>query len=433
MYLKNDNILKNEEGITLVALVISIVVLLILAGVTILALAGSNGILKQVAEAKNATKKATYREKINLILQNERINNNNINLEEVENKLKQDRELKNSEYFYALNELQVKTQEGWQFYITQEGIKDETTLVELNIADGNIEISNEGYKQGNKENNSYTGGYIIYSDNFEEEQENTIKILNGVQYVLLKNVNINTTTGGKDNSCIWINKSAELKLTLREENKLRPYRSNSAGIAVEGKLDITEDSTGNLTCYDGWQGAAIGTTYGKKRATIEINGGNIIAYSGGGGRAAEIGRGNQGGFVTVIINGGKINIVSDSVYGACIGSGYNGSGVNDRVIIRGGTIEVNRKIGQEMSKTCASVEIQGGNIKCKEVDPEPINQENEKVYKKIVSGLQVSKKVKNIKFNVDYNYGLKDMYTDSDGKLYLYLPSNVEVDKVEFE
>lgn len=424
---------KEQNGITLIALVVTIILLLVLAGVAISMLGGENGILKQVAYAKNTTKKATYKEKINLILQNERINNNNINLEEVKNKLKQEREFKNSEYFYAQNELQVKTQEGWQFYITQEGIKDETTLVELNIADGNIEISNEGYKQGNKENNTYTGGYIIYSDNFEEEQENTIKILNGVQYILLKNVNINTTTGNKNNSCIWISKSAELKLTLREENKLRPYRQESAGIAVEGKLDITEDSTGNLICYDGNQGAAIGTTYRKDGATIEINGGNIIAYNATGSSSAVIGRGNQGGHVTVIINGGKINIVSNSPYGACIGSGYNGNGVNDRVIIRGGTIDVNRKIGQDLSKKCASVEIQGGNIKCKAVDPEPINQENEKVYKKIVSGLQVSKKVKNIKFNVDYNYGLKDMFTDSDGKLYLYLPSNVEVDEVEFE
>ena len=38
---------NNEKGITLVALVITIIVLLILAGVTILALSGDNGILNR--------------------------------------------------------------------------------------------------------------------------------------------------------------------------------------------------------------------------------------------------------------------------------------------------------------------------------------------------------------------------------------------------
>ena len=42
----------NTRGITLIALVITIIVLLILAGVTINALSGDNGILKRATEAK---------------------------------------------------------------------------------------------------------------------------------------------------------------------------------------------------------------------------------------------------------------------------------------------------------------------------------------------------------------------------------------------
>ena len=45
----------NTKGITLIALVISIIVLLILAGITIVALSGNNGILKRATEAKNST------------------------------------------------------------------------------------------------------------------------------------------------------------------------------------------------------------------------------------------------------------------------------------------------------------------------------------------------------------------------------------------
>ena len=49
---------KKESGITLIALVISIIVLLILAGVTIAALSGDNGILTRAKEAKEKTEQA---------------------------------------------------------------------------------------------------------------------------------------------------------------------------------------------------------------------------------------------------------------------------------------------------------------------------------------------------------------------------------------
>ena len=54
--------LKNK-GITLIALVITIIVLLILAGVSIAMLTGSNGILTQASNAKQATEESTEKEK----------------------------------------------------------------------------------------------------------------------------------------------------------------------------------------------------------------------------------------------------------------------------------------------------------------------------------------------------------------------------------
>ena len=56
--MKIKNGLKNARGITLIALVITIVVLLILAGVTIATLTGDNGIITRANEAKEATEKA---------------------------------------------------------------------------------------------------------------------------------------------------------------------------------------------------------------------------------------------------------------------------------------------------------------------------------------------------------------------------------------
>jgi len=57
---------KNSKGITLIALVITIIVLLILAGVAISMLSGENGILKQAAEAKTETEIKSTREAIKL-------------------------------------------------------------------------------------------------------------------------------------------------------------------------------------------------------------------------------------------------------------------------------------------------------------------------------------------------------------------------------
>ena len=56
----------NERGITLIALVVTIVVLLILAGVSISMLTGENGIIKQASNAKDATEQAKVEELVDL-------------------------------------------------------------------------------------------------------------------------------------------------------------------------------------------------------------------------------------------------------------------------------------------------------------------------------------------------------------------------------
>ena len=68
---------KKEEGITLIALVITIIILLILAGVSIAMLTGNNGILIQSKLAKENTTKAAQKENEDLI-ELEMIANNSI-------------------------------------------------------------------------------------------------------------------------------------------------------------------------------------------------------------------------------------------------------------------------------------------------------------------------------------------------------------------
>ena len=65
--------MRNQRGITLVALVITIIVLLILAAVTIAALGGSNGILTNASRAQVANELGEAQDMVNLAV-NEAIN-----------------------------------------------------------------------------------------------------------------------------------------------------------------------------------------------------------------------------------------------------------------------------------------------------------------------------------------------------------------------
>lgn len=47
--------MKEQKGITLVALVITIIILLILAGITVATLSGDNGLFNRAKQAKNNT------------------------------------------------------------------------------------------------------------------------------------------------------------------------------------------------------------------------------------------------------------------------------------------------------------------------------------------------------------------------------------------
>ena len=57
--------MKNSRGITLVALVVTIVILLILASISITALSGNNSIINRAEKAKEDTERAELEEVLN--------------------------------------------------------------------------------------------------------------------------------------------------------------------------------------------------------------------------------------------------------------------------------------------------------------------------------------------------------------------------------
>ena len=66
-----------SKGVTLIALAVTIVVMLILAGVTISVLNGENGIVKQAQKAKEESKIKELKEKVRIDIAGKRVENIN--------------------------------------------------------------------------------------------------------------------------------------------------------------------------------------------------------------------------------------------------------------------------------------------------------------------------------------------------------------------
>lgn len=78
-----------EKGITLIALVITIIVLIILAGVTIATLVGENGIMKRANEATEKTKEANAEEQVELAVLGSKDTQGNLNNDDLRDNLNQ--------------------------------------------------------------------------------------------------------------------------------------------------------------------------------------------------------------------------------------------------------------------------------------------------------------------------------------------------------
>ena len=75
--------MRKEKGITLVALVVTVIILLILASVTLSMLTGDNGIISKAREAKEKTEIAEWEERIDLAIIEVKSEKRNPSLEDV--------------------------------------------------------------------------------------------------------------------------------------------------------------------------------------------------------------------------------------------------------------------------------------------------------------------------------------------------------------
>ena len=118
--------MNKQKGITLIALVITIIVLLIIAGISLAMLTGENGILKKAMNAKEETQIKGYYEKIELIRNELRLEKENYlppSIAEMKEEFDKNQtdwvastEIKTID---GIETLELITKEGYIFHITE--------------------------------------------------------------------------------------------------------------------------------------------------------------------------------------------------------------------------------------------------------------------------------------------------------------------------
>lgn len=193
--------------------------------------------------------------------------------------------------------------------------------------------------------------------------------------------------------------SNDVTLYLYGYNELTAFSDTVAGIRVyEGKaLTINNDSAGVLTVYGGSNGAAgAGGISGKNAGKIIINGGRIYANGQNGG--SGIGGGKGATADTITINGG-------TVVATHTGDGYD--------------------IGSGQGAAATPIIIKGGSVKATSFNGTPTNGSGQQVYRVTIGNLEPNTAVSVVDIEGLDAYGTTDIYSDEQGKIYLWLPNGV--------
>ena len=375
---------KVKKGISLIVLIITIIVVIILAAVVILSLSKDGGIINKARYAKDEYNKIEYRDRINeayTIVKNKQEMQGKTDREIFE-EVKKSLNFEKAKYEISDKSMNITTKEGYEYTLTGDGnVYDEKVII-LDIADGNIDLYSNGYKQytgtlqGLNKNGAtaYIGKYIITGTT----TENVVRVCDVGNYnVVIKNLYIdvsqsacsafNANRGNKPTECF-------VNLILEGENHFQSGYGPGLGFAgakpnvngVTNGSTLTIEGKGSLEafgCGNGYAAAGIGNSYtgdaGGQVCNIIINSGKIKAV--GKGNASNIGGVLYRNVNNIIINGGEIYAQGGN--GSGIGTR---SGIADNIIINGGNITaIGGEYGVGIGGTkegSGKVEINGGNI-----------------------------------------------------------------------
>ncbi len=183
---KNSKKKDFTKGITLIALVITIIVLLILAGITIATLVRENGILSKATEASNKTEEKNAEEEVKIAVMGS-IGTNG----ELENDVLKDNLNKIENISGVPEEI---TDSSYPLTVTVEGKYSYTINKNGSIGQGEV-VSREGIKVGDYVNYTYdqkTTGYSLLSTQSGYTSNQTINQKSGMKWRVL-NIHENGT------------------------------------------------------------------------------------------------------------------------------------------------------------------------------------------------------------------------------------------------
>ena len=264
-----DKIKKQQKGITLIALVVTIIILLILAGVSIAMLTGNNGVLTQAKSAKENTRVGEVQEKVKLAAQAALTANlgNGIEKEkfqeELNNMFTQGEQVgleydeTNKKYTVTVDKYEVEVSNMGAVGEAKEAvIQAKLTLTYKNteqkagenvakVVDKNVPIPTNFYYVGGTKD---TG--VVISDNSADENQGVDSNLSGNQFVWVpvnqnQKLQIDVTSKDDISSISLKDPFGEEKLT--ESNVGKTYNKKDQEPTINGTYSLTITTTTGKT------------------------------------------------------------------------------------------------------------------------------------------------------------------------------------------
>ena len=233
------------------------------------------------------------------------------------------------------------------------------SVISANASGVSYKVSYDSYYYTNSLTINTNGSYTIgMKSGVTQTTKDVIVISSGVTAdITLVDVNIDVRNANF--ATAFYMHLATVNLTLIGGNTLRSGY-NRAGLGLyEGKLHITEASTGSLSVTGGGDSQGISVL---QSGSITINGGTVTSTGSNGG--AGIGRDSGYSPGNITINGGTVT-ARGGTNGAGIGGGYYGSGGN--ITINGGMVNAygglyGAGIGGGRNNTGGTISINGGTV-----------------------------------------------------------------------
>ena len=293
--------LKGTKGITLIALVLTIIVLLILAGVTIATLTGENGILSQAQVSKDSTERAEEKERIQLEVLGSYENDGTLSISNLKSNILAHIEGATHDNANNFPLTVTYTATGHAYKVESDGTVSKKVGVNLNKSSTTLQIVDgvKGEEQLEVELVGITGTVNWSSSDPTKVSvtslEDTTKVIIRAEAVTTENVEITASLGGENSICT-VKVEEKKSITGITFDSTNPSEVNVGSTAqIKVSEIIPEDATEILN----W---SIAEEDADKATITEVS---------ADGKTATI-RGDSDGTVTIIVQNTKKTLTNNT-------------------------------------------------------------------------------------------------------------------------